>query len=184
MSLTATNQVLVTRTLFRRTGWHGWLVHGLRNAALVLGVLVAGCSTTPHKGSPTQSTPPRLTAEQANEVTLIAIGLVGTPYRYGGNTPSGGFDCSGLINYVYRAKAAVSPPRSVSGLVQWGATVSPEDVQTGDLAIFGQGSGASHAGIYVGEGRFVHAPSTGGEVRLDHLKSTYWAKQQVAFRRP
>lgn len=163
---------------------YGWLAHCLRSAALVLGVLLAGCSTTPRNVSPTQSVPSRLTTEQANEVTLMAIGLVGTPYRYGGNTPSGGFDCSGLIRYVYKAKTGVLPPRSVSGLVEWGTTVSPEDVQTGDLAIFGQGSSATHAGIYVGEGRFVHAPSTGGEVRLDQLKSKYWATQQVAFRRP
>lgn len=154
------------------------------SVALAIAVLVAGCSTTSKNMSLTRAVAPRLTAEQANEVTLMAIGLVGTPYRYGGNTPSSGFDCSGLISYVYKAKSGVLPPRSVSGLVEWGAPVSPEDVQTGDLAIFGQGSSATHAGIYVGEGRFVHAPSAGGEVRLDHLKSKYWATQQVAFRRP
>lgn len=150
----------------------------------ISGLVVSGCSTT-HSGFSTRNpVPSRLTAEQANEVTLMAIGLVGTPYRYGGNTPTGGFDCSGLIGYVYKHRAEVLPPRSVSGLVEWGTPVSPDDVQTGDLAIFGQGGSATHAGIYVGEGRFVHAPSTGGEVRLDQLKSKYWSSQQVAFRRP
>ena len=54
----------------------------------------------------------------------------------------------------------------------------------GDLVVFGRGRNPSHAGIYVGEGRFVHAPSTGGEVRMDHLESKYWAKQNASFRRP
>jgi cell wall-associated NlpC family hydrolase len=69
-------------------------------------------------------------------------------------------------------------------LVNWGQSVSAESIRTGDLAIFTQGGRATHAGIYVGQGRFVHAPSTGGEVRLDQLNSKYWASQQVAFRRP
>lgn len=126
----------------------------------------------------------RLTPAQANEVTLAAIGLVGTPYRYGGNTPEGGFDCSGLIGYVYKNRASVAAPRAVAGLVKWGAPVAPAQLRTGDLVIFLQGDSATHAGIYVGEGRFVHAPSTGGEVRLDALKSKYWSQQHAVFRRP
>jgi cell wall-associated NlpC family hydrolase len=114
----------------------------------------------------------------------MAIGLVGTPYRYGGNTPAGGFDCSGLIGYVYKERASVPAPRSVAGLVNWGQPIPADAIRTGDLAIFSQRDRATHAGIYVGEGRFVHAPSAGGEVRLDQLKSKYWASQQVAFRRP
>lgn len=157
--------------------------------AMVAGALiaVAGCSTTPRPildGGSATVHPSRLTDEQANDVTLMAIGLVGTPYRYGGNTPASGFDCSGLIGYVYKERAGVSAPRSVAALVDWGQPVPVESLRTGDLAIFGQGANATHAGIYVGEGRFVHAPSTGGEVRLDHLKSKYWAAQKVAFRRP
>ena len=127
--------------------------------------------------------PSRLSEQQANDVTIMAIGLVGTPYRYGGNTPASGFDCSGLIGYVYKARASVPAPRSVAALVNWGQSVPAEAVRTGDLAIFVNGDRATHAGIYVGEGRFVHAPSTGGEVRLDHLKSKYWSSQRVAFRR-
>ncbi|MDR7305837.1 C40 family peptidase [Rhodoferax saidenbachensis] len=114
----------------------------------------------------------------------MAIGLVGTPYRYGGNTPAGGFDCSGLIAYVYKHRGGVLAPRSVAALVGWGQAVQADAIRTGDLAIFTEGGRATHAGIYVGEGRFVHAPSTGGEVRLDQLQSKYWSKQQVSFRRP
>ena len=158
-----------------------WVIH-----AVVVGVLLtaSGCSTVPRDAAFMKTMPSRLSADQANDVTMMAIGLVGTPYRYGGNTPAGGFDCSGLIGYVYKERAGVLAPRSVSALVDWGQSVSVDAVRTGDLAIFGQGSKATHAGIYVGEGRFVHAPSTGGEVRLDQLKSKYWSTQQVAFRRP
>jgi cell wall-associated NlpC family hydrolase len=112
------------------------------------------------------------------------MGLVGTPYRYGGNTPESGFDCSGLIGHVYRTRAAITPPRTVAKLSEWGFSIPREDLQSGDLVLFTQNYGVAHAGIYVGGNRFVHAPSTGGVVRLDSLNSKYWAAQQVTFRRP
>ncbi|MDB5851346.1 MAG: hydrolase Nlp/P60, partial [Rhodoferax sp.] len=126
----------------------------------------------------------RLSVDEANDVTIYALSLVGTPYRYGGNTPEAGFDCSGLIGYVYRSRAGIAAPRTVASLVNWGQAVGASAVRTGDLVVFAQGNAATHAGIYVGEGRFVHAPSTGGEVRLDLLTSRYWSRQPTAFRRP
>jgi cell wall-associated NlpC family hydrolase len=128
--------------------------------------------------------PARLTLAQANDVTLYAISLVGTPYRYGGNTPDSGFDCSGLIGHVYKSRAGVYAPRTVAALVDWGQPVPAQSLRSGDLVVFNQKGVTNHAGIYVGEGRFVHAPSTGGEVRLEALNSKYWAKQQVSYRRP
>ena len=128
--------------------------------------------------------PARLTQAQANDVTIYAISLVGTPYRYGGNTPDTGFDCSGLIKHVYQTRAGVVAPRTVATLIDWGQPVPASALRTGDLVVFTQKDIATHAGIYVGEGRFVHAPSTGGDVRLDPLTSKYWARQQVSFRRP
>ena len=122
----------------------------------------------------------RLSSEMAGDIAIHALGLVGTPYRYGGNTPDRGFDCSGLIGYVYRARTTVAPPRTVAQLAQWGKTVPQEQRRTGDLVLFGQGKTPTHAGIYVGQGRFVHAPSTGGQVRLDHLESRYWMVRQMA----
>lgn len=120
----------------------------------------------------------------AQAVTLHAIGLVGTPYRYGGNTPESGFDCSGLIAYVYWNAAQVRTPRTVQQLNSWGQPLPPDSLRSGDLVVFfSKGGQANHAGIYVGEGRFVHAPSTGGTVRLDHLNSRYWAAQPSRFRR-
>jgi cell wall-associated NlpC family hydrolase len=158
---------------------------GLLFASAVL--VLAGCSSAPTTPSSPLAAPQpaaRLTLEQANDVTVMAIGLVGTPYRYGGNTPASGFDCSGLISYVYQQRAGVVAPRTTGGLIDWGTSIPAPSLRTGDLVVFAQNGRANHAGIYVGEGRFVHAPSTGGTVRLDRLNSSYWAKQQVTYRRP
>ena len=108
---------------------------------------------------------------------------INAPYRYGGNTPDGGFDCSGLIGYVYLRTVGLAPPRTVAQLSAFGQSVPAQSLRTGDLVVFG-GRRPHHAGIYVGQGRFVHAPSTGGEVRLDHLHGPHWSRQAVAFRRP
>lgn len=112
---------------------------------------------------------------RANAVLMRAISLVGTPYRYGGNTPDSGFDCSGLVNYVYRDMLDLRLPRSSRDLATWqGPRIAPQRLAAADLVFFGSGGNVSHVGIYVGEGRFVHAPSTGGTVRLDHLDGSYW----------
>ena len=151
-------------------------------------LVVGGCSTTaPPSPVPSQTRAPvdsSLTDEQAHDIAIHALGLVGTPYRYGGNTPESGFDCSGLIGYVYRQRVGTAPPRTVAQLVGWGRPIDSADLRTGDLVVFGSGRSASHAGIYVGQGRFVHAPSTGGEVRMDHLQSRHWMRQNPSFRRP
>jgi len=156
-------------------------------AALCALAVLAGCSSTPPRPAEDTATiewPARLTQEQANDVTLHAISLVGTPYRWGGNTPDSGFDCSGLIGYVYKSQAAIVPPRTVAALVNWGQPIPAAALRTGDLVVFTQKGVTNHAGIYVGEGRFVHAPSSGGVVRLDEIAGKYWSRQQVSYRRP
>lgn len=120
----------------------------------------------------------------ANAVLMRALSLVGTPYRYGGNTPQGGFDCSGLVNYVYKDMLELKLPRTSRELAQvQGPRIAPERLAAADLVFFGSGGGVSHVGIYVGEGRFVHAPSTGGTVRLDHLDGPYWRDHYSGARR-
>ncbi|MFO1264586.1 MAG: C40 family peptidase [Rhodoferax sp.] len=156
--------------------------------ALVAVALLAGCSSAPKRSeAPLHASTPmasRVSDEQARDVTLHAISLVGTRYRRGGNTPDTGFDCSGLIGYVYRNSAGVLAPRTVAQLSDWGQAVDGDTLRSGDLVVFTLGGVTSHAGIYVGDGRFVHAPSTGGDVRLDTLTAGYWSRQAVAFRRP
>lgn len=162
---------------------------GLISFSVAVALALAGCSSAPsvRHGSvdfDSSSPPSRLSLGQADDITIYAVGLVGTPYRYGGNTPETGFDCSGLIGHVYQTRAGVSPPRTVNRMQVWGQPISSDRIRSGDLVLFAQRNVATHAGIYVGDGRFVHAPSTGGEVRLDNLNSKYWSSQQVAFRRP
>ena len=156
----------------------------------VAGYLLTACSSVPPYTSSSAAPAAanevvaRLTPEQATEVTLYAISLVGTPYRFGGNTPDSGFDCSGLIAYVYRTHASLHAPRTVQALNDWGTALPAHQLRSGDLVLFSGNGVATHAGIYVGEGRFVHAPSTGGEVRLDSLQSSYWSRLPASFRRP
>ena len=153
------------------------LVPGL--AALAL-LAAAGCgggkSTRP--SAPAARHWPQVTPADpasANAVTLRALGLVGTPYRYGGNTPDTGFDCSGLVNYVYRDMLDLRLPRSSGELAALqGPRLAPDRLASGDLVFFGSRGTVTHVGIYVGEGRFVHAPSSGGTVRLDRLDGPYW----------
>jgi cell wall-associated NlpC family hydrolase len=120
----------------------------------------------------------------ANAVLMRALGLVGTPYRYGGNTPESGFDCSGLVAYVYRDMLDLRLPRTSRELAAvQGPRIDPERLSAGDLVFFGNAGNVSHVGIYVGEGRFVHAPSTGGTVRLDSLGGAYWKDHYTGAKR-
>jgi cell wall-associated NlpC family hydrolase len=138
-------------------------------ALLFILSVFAGCARSPAR-------PAVSGVHAAESVTLSAIGLVGTPYRFGGNTPEGGFDCSGLIGHVFRDGAGLGLPRTVRALADgpW-PRIDARQLRSGDLVFFAPGGGRpSHAGIYVGEGRFVHAPASGGTVRLDRLDSGYW----------
>lgn len=108
--------------------------------------------------------------------------MVGKPYVYGGNSPSG-FDCSGLVHYSY-ARAGVNVPRTTRSQINAGKAVPTHSLRPGDLVFFDQeGRKFSHVGIYIGQGRFVHAPSSGKRVRVDRLDMRYWQKHFVAARR-
>lgn len=152
-----------------------------RRVLVALGlVLLSACASSPAP-HPAIATAPVVAVDaatlRANEITLRAIGLVGTPYRYGGNTPDGGFDCSGLVGYVYRDADGTNLPRTTAELAHMpAAKVKREALRTGDLVFFGENKAPSHVGIYVGEGRFVHAPNEGGTVRLDALDNPYWTR--------
>lgn len=156
--------------------------------------LLAACSSPPPAPAPVTLVAPRplmlnpagYSTVKADDVLFRAIGLVGTPYRWGGNTPDSGFDCSGLIGFVYRDAAGIALPRSTREMISMRApSIDRAALRSGDLVFFAtQGRGqVSHAGIYVGEGRFVHAPRTGGTVRLDYLDKPYWQKAYLDAKR-
>ena len=161
--------------------------------AMLASVLLCACGhdevrrPPPHAAQVPQRSWPQVQPADpaaANAVLMRAISLVGTPYRYGGNTPAGGFDCSGLVNYVYRDMLDLRLPRTSRELAAYQGPRIPEDrLAVADLVFFGSGGGVSHVGIYVGEGRFVHAPSTGGTVRLDRLDGPYWRDRYSGAKR-
>lgn len=162
--------------------------------ALAAAVVLAGCGrkdVRPGPARPSVVAPqrqwkvvPPANPAAANAVLMRALSLVGTPYRYGGNTPETGFDCSGLVNYVFRDVLDLRLPRTSRELAAWqGPKIDPEKLAAADLVFFGNGREVTHVGIYVGEGRFVHAPSSGGTVRLDHLDAPYWRSRYTGAKR-
>ena len=112
-----------------------------------------------------------------------ALNMVGTSYRYGGSHPAQGFDCSGLVQYSYK-RAGVVVPRNTKLQRRSSKAVSHTRLKRGDLLFFNQaGKRSGHVAIYVGEDRFVHAPSSGKRVRVDSLKNRYWRRHLSSARR-
>ncbi len=118
------------------------------------------------------------------EVALRALVHVGVPYRYGGDDPRLGFDCSGLVRHVFRDALGLELPRRSEQIGRAARAVEGERLQPGDLVFFDtQGRAYSHVGIYIGNGRFVHAPARRGRVRVDGLDDPYWAARFNGARR-
>lgn len=171
-------------TLFSRTG-AVWLIAGV--ALLASG----GCATRQparttelpaiHVPRTAQAPSAQPSAEASARAAQFAAKMVGRPYRYGGSSPSSGFDCSGLIQFSFR-QAGVSVPRTTRDLRRASSLVSSP--RPGDLLFFDQeGKKNSHAGIYLGNRNFVHAPSSGKRVRIDSLNSDYWQRHLSEVRR-
>jgi cell wall-associated NlpC family hydrolase len=114
----------------------------------------------------------------------FALGLIGVEYRYGGETPDRGLDCSGLIRYVFQQVTGVTLPRTARELSRVGARVGLNDLQTGDLVFFNTRNFAfSHVGLYLGDDRFIHAPRRGREVEVSTLSKEYWQRHFSGARR-
>ena len=114
--------------------------------------------------------------DKANEVVLFALGLVETGYLFGGKNPEAGLDCSGMVSYVYRKAVDMRLAGSAADLARQGKPVAAEQLRPGDLVFFNTRNKAySHVGIYIGDERFVHAPSSRGKVRTESLKNGWFA---------
>ena len=146
---------------------------------------VALPQATPRQVSPIPPTaaPLDLNPEWRESTVARAMFMVNAPYTYGGNTPEGGFDCSGLVSYAMKERAELRLPRTTA---QWAAASRPIDIdqlQRGDLVFFNtSGVPFSHMGIYIGNGQFVHAPSTGGVVRVNRITDKYFADRYMGAR--
>jgi murein DD-endopeptidase len=135
-------------------------------------ITLAACTSTPRASDP----------EVTTRAVNVALSMQGKPYRYGGNTPAG-FDCSGLIQYSY-ARAGVRLPRSTEQLWSRSRTIARRHLQPGDLIFFNQeGKRSSHVAIYVGNDRFVHAPSSGKHVSVANFTDPYWRRNFASARR-
>ena len=143
-------------------------------ALVALAALTAACSSQPPVAAPSNTVGDRAAA--------IALDQLGTPYRYGGSNPSG-FDCSGLVHYSY-ARAGVSLPRTTQALWNSTAPVADGRMRPGDLLFFEISGKMSHVGLYLGGGRFVHAPSSGKHVRVESLNSEYYSRAFMRAGRP
>jgi len=152
-------------------------------ASLAIAILaLAGCSSTPQKAPVAGSGSTRPTADIAGQAAGYAQTMIGKPYRYGGTSPKG-FDCSGLVFYSYK-QAGVALPHSTDKQRSASRSIKLAELRRGDLLFFNQeGKKYGHVAIYVGGGKFVHAPSSGKSVRSDRLDSPYWKKHLSEARR-
>jgi cell wall-associated NlpC family hydrolase len=113
-----------------------------------------------------------------------ALALLGTPYRWGGTSPDRGFDCSGLVGYVFRTALGIDLPRVSREQAKTGELVADRAaLAAGDLVFFGRKGRVDHVGIYVGEGKFVHAPSRGKDVTVSSMDTGYWSGKFMSARR-
>ncbi len=160
--------------------------------ALLLPLAALALASAPAHGqsarSPTIAESARSTVETvwngAQDLAMFALGLIGVEYRWGGETPDAGFDCSGLVRHVFQQVTGVTLPRTSKELSHIGAPIAQRDLQAGDLVFFDTRRFAfSHVGIYLGDGRFIHAPSRGSEVEIAELSNGYWRKHFNGARR-
>lgn len=148
---------------------------------LLLSVLLLGACASTGGNAPTHQA---YSSPSVRKLTAYAVGLIGTPYKYGGHTPREGFDCSGFVDYVFRHTAHLSLPHDSRQISRHGFPVKSSQLREGDLVFYDTNHSAySHVGIYLGNNRFIHAPSSGGRVRTEDMRETYWESHYSGARR-
>ncbi|WP_287495910.1 C40 family peptidase [Pandoraea sp. CB10b_02] len=122
--------------------------------------------------------------DKASDVVLGALNYIGVRYKYGGNTPDSGLDCSGFVRYVFQDTLNFVLPRRSEEMSQVGERIAKTDLKPGDLVFFNtMRRSFSHVGIYIGGDKFVHAPATGGKIRVEDLRESYWSARYNGARR-
>ncbi len=145
-------------------------------------LLAAGCAGTPTVPVPAAAEPHPASSDMRGPVVQLALSMVGVQYRYGGAHPHEGFDCSGLVYYTYTSNGHAVPRTSRE---QFSAShkIPLAQAVEGDLLFFQDQEKLSHVGIYLGDGRFVHAPSSGDSVRVADIDSPYYQRHLIAVGR-
>lgn len=143
---------------------------------------LAGCATPLSKpglaGKPQFSLANLQAQGTAREVVMVALGLLDVGYHFGGSNPEAGLDCSGMVRFIYRQATGVDLPHNAAAMARLARPVSNAELQAGDLVFFNTlGYPFSHVGIYLGDGKFIHAPSTRGRVRVESLDLPYFAQR-------
>ncbi|MDR2243988.1 MAG: C40 family peptidase [Burkholderiales bacterium] len=152
------------------------------HAACLAALFLVACSSKERgsdsarfSGSRAADLPP---TEKGREVVFYALSLLDTGYRFGGKNPQAGFDCSGMVSYIYAQAAGVKVSGSAADIARQGTSVGHDRLRPGDLVFFNTlNRPFSHVGIYIGDNRFIHAPSTDGKVRIDDLGSRYFSER-------
>jgi len=123
-------------------------------------------------------------AGKAGDVVVGALNMIGVRYRWGGNSPDSGLDCSGFVRYVFQDTLGLALPRRAEEMSRVGEKVRMSELKPGDLVFFNTMRRTfSHVGIYIGDNKFVHSPSTGSTIRVDDLDDGYWEKRFTGARR-
>ncbi|MDO9190458.1 MAG: C40 family peptidase [Sulfurimicrobium sp.] len=142
-----------------------------------------GSEITPAPESTTSTLETRHLAG-VTDMLNYAMNLIGVNYKYGGNQPATGFDCSGYVSHVFRQMAGLSLPHNALAMSRVGKKISPDELKPGDLVFFNTLKRSfSHVGIYVGNNRFIHAPSSGGGVEVASMQEKYWVQRFNGARR-
>ncbi len=156
--------------------------------ALLAGIFLAAVAAMPaqadeDRGRGEESLLERYT-NSAQDLILKGLEMVGVSYRRGGTDPDAGLDCSGFVQLVFRESIGKILPRTSREMSEVGDRVDRQELKPGDLVFFNTMRRAfSHVGIYLGEGRFLHSPRPGGEVRVEDMGSSYWVKRYNGARR-
>lgn len=144
-------------------------------------LLMAACASKPPAPQAPAHQPaerPPASSPKGNDVVLFALSLLDTGYRFGGKNPEAGLDCSGMVSYIYGRAAGLRVSGSAADIARRGRPVERAGLRPGDLVFFNTRNAAfSHVGVYIGDDRFIHAPSSNGRVRIDQLGARYFAQR-------
>jgi cell wall-associated NlpC family hydrolase len=150
---------------------------------MLLLALLAACASAPPARPPAGNLSGMTAQGPGLEVVMYALGLLDVDYRFGGKNPEAGLDCSGMVSFIYRNALGLELRGSAADIARRGRAIPREALRAGDLVFFNtRGKPFSHVGIYLGDGRFIHAPSSNGRIRIDRLDQRYFAERFEAAR--